>query len=146
MVFTNGVDPQLQIMERLGDMTAAAFLDNLRCPLTSGGRETCLCLHSKGDCVRSCSRSHALVQGQSQENMLRYIGICRVALDPSKKRNFNVGGDRGSYGGHWERNGGNSTMQNSEGETTGSVQYMVAEEEVMLVGDRTGITSEVDVY
>ena len=37
-------------------------------------------------------------------------------------------------------------MQNLEGKTTGSVQYMVAEEEVMLVGDRTGITSEVDVY
>ena len=38
MVFTNGVDPQLQIMERLGEMTAAAFLDNLRCPLTSDFR------------------------------------------------------------------------------------------------------------
>ena len=37
-VFNNGVDPQLLIMERLGDMTAAADSENLRCPLAADGR------------------------------------------------------------------------------------------------------------
>ena len=109
MVFNNGVDLQLRIMERLGEMTTAARSEKFHCLLAADGRKICLRFHSKVDCVRSCLRSHAPVQGQSRENILRCIGICRVALEPSKKRKFNRGGDRGSYGGHWERNGGEST-------------------------------------
>ena len=53
--------------------------------------------------------------GHSQENVLRYIGICRVAFDPSKKIKFHEGGGQGSYGGNWDRNGGNGNMKNLEG-------------------------------
>ena len=42
VVFNNGVDPHLRIMERLGEMTAAAHSKNLRCPLAADGREICL--------------------------------------------------------------------------------------------------------
>ena len=38
-VFNNGVDPQLQIMEILGEMTAATIFENLRYPSASDGRE-----------------------------------------------------------------------------------------------------------
>ena len=119
-VFNNGVDPQLRIMERLGEMTAAAHSKNLRCPLAADGREICLRFHSKVDCVRSCTRSHPTVRGQSRDHMLRYIGICRVDLDLSKKMKFNRGWDWGSCGGHWERDGGNGTRQNSGRQNYGS--------------------------
>ena len=41
-VFDNGVDPHLRIMEIMGDMTAAASLDNLSFPLSEDGRDICL--------------------------------------------------------------------------------------------------------
>ena len=37
-VLNHGVDPQLWIMKRLGDMTAAASSENLRIPLAADGR------------------------------------------------------------------------------------------------------------
>ena len=40
-MFNNGVDPQLQIMEILGEMTAATIFENLRYPSASDGREIC---------------------------------------------------------------------------------------------------------
>ena len=43
-----GVDPQLRIMEKFGDITAAAHSENLRFPLVADGREICLRYHSKG--------------------------------------------------------------------------------------------------
>ena len=92
-MFHNGSDPQLRIMERLGEMTAAACSENFCCPLVADGRKICLRFYSKGDCVRSCTRSHALVRGQDREAVLRYIRICRDAMDPSKKRKFNGGRD-----------------------------------------------------
>ena len=55
-IFNYGIDPQLWIMERLGDMTGAARSENLRIPLEADGREICLRFISKGDCVRSCTR------------------------------------------------------------------------------------------
>ena len=48
-VYNNGVNPQLQIMEILGEMTAAALSENLYCPLEADGRKICLRFHSKGD-------------------------------------------------------------------------------------------------
>ena len=92
----NGVYLQLRIMERLGEMMTVACSDNLRFPLVADSRDICLRFNSKGDCVRSCTCSHASVLGQSWENMLCYIGIYMVFLDPSKKRKFNGGGDQGS--------------------------------------------------
>ena len=38
-VFNHGVDLQLRIMERLGDMTGVARSENLRTPLAADGRE-----------------------------------------------------------------------------------------------------------
>ena len=66
-IFNHGIDPQLRIMERMGDMIGAEHSKNLRIPLAGDGREICLCFLSKGDCVRSCTRSHAPVQGHNQE-------------------------------------------------------------------------------
>ena len=37
-----GVDPHLRIMDKLGEITAAASSENLRCPLMEDGREICL--------------------------------------------------------------------------------------------------------
>ena len=53
MVSNNRVDPQLRIVERLVEITAAARSDNLYIPLAADGREICLHFHSKGDCIRS---------------------------------------------------------------------------------------------
>ena len=53
-VFNSRVYLQICIMERLGDMTETARLENLRIPLAADGREICLHLLSKGDCIRSC--------------------------------------------------------------------------------------------
>ena len=101
MVFNNRVDPQLWIIKRLGEMTVAARLEKIRCPLALDGEEICLSFQSKGDCVRSCTRSHETLRGQSRENILRYISINGFTLNPSKKRKFNGGGDQGYYRGHW---------------------------------------------
>ena len=38
-IFNHGIDPQLRIMERLGDMTGEALLENLRIFLAADGRE-----------------------------------------------------------------------------------------------------------
>ena len=40
-------------------------------------------------------------------------------MDPSRKRKFNGGEDRGSHGGNWERSGENST-RNLEGQNHGN--------------------------
>ena len=48
LVHNIGLDPQLRFMMKLGEITAAAHSENLRCPLAANGREICLCYHSKG--------------------------------------------------------------------------------------------------
>ena len=112
-VFNHGVDSQLRIMERLGDMTGAARLENLRIPLLADGREICLRFLSKGDYIRSCTLSHAPVRGHNQDSVIRYIRVAREVMDPSRKRNFDGGGDQGSHGGHWDRSWGHGP-RNSE--------------------------------
>ena len=102
-----------------GGGVRGACSENLCCPLAMDGREICLCLHSKGDCVRSCTRSHSPLWVHSPYNLLRYIGVCRVALNSSKKRKLHRGGDRESYKRHWETNGRNGTRHNLEGQNQG---------------------------
>ena len=119
MVFNNGVDPQLRIMERLGDMTAAACSENLRIPLAVDGRDISLGFHSKGDCIGSCMHSHVPVQGQNRAAVLRYIRINREIMDPSSKRKFYDGVDQVSHGGHWKRSRRNGT-RNSEVQNHGN--------------------------
>ena len=70
-------------MDRLGDMTGAAFSENLRIPLAADGREICLSFISKGDCVRSCTRSHAPVRRHNHNLVTQYIRVAREAMDPS---------------------------------------------------------------
>ena len=60
-IFNHRIDAQLRIMERLGDMTGAAHLENLRIPLAEDGREIYLRFISKVECVRSCTCSHVPV-------------------------------------------------------------------------------------
>ena len=38
-IFNHRIDPQLQIMDRMGDMTVVARSENLRIPLAADGRE-----------------------------------------------------------------------------------------------------------
>ena len=115
-----GVDPQLRIMEKLGDITAAARSEKLLFPLCEDGMEICLLYHTKEECIRSYTRSHAPLQGHSAEDMIRYIGIFRVDFNPLRKRNFDGGGNRGLYGGQCNRNGGNGNGQNPDGKAHGS--------------------------
>ena len=46
-IFNHGIDLQLQIMERLGDMTGASRSEKLRIPLAEDGRDICLRFISK---------------------------------------------------------------------------------------------------
>ena len=46
-IFNHVIDPQLRIMERLGDMTEAARSENLCIPLVADGREIGLRFLSK---------------------------------------------------------------------------------------------------
>ena len=115
-----GVDPQLWIMEKLGDITAAARSEKLIFPFSEDGMDICLRYHTKGECIRSCTLSHAPLQGHSTEDMIRYIGICRVDFDPLRKRNFNGGENWGFYGGHCNRNIGNGNGQNPDRKSHGS--------------------------
>ena len=64
-VFNHGVDPQLWTIENLGSMTQVARTENLRLPVGADGREICLCFISKGNCNRSCMRSHAPLRGHT---------------------------------------------------------------------------------
>ena len=113
-MFNHGIDPQMRIMERLGDMTGAARSENLLIPLAADGREICLLSLSNGDCIRSCMRSHAPMQGHNRDTVIRYIRVFREAMDPSRKQKFEGGGDQGSHRGHWDRRGGYGPIK-SEG-------------------------------
>ena len=99
-MFNNGVDLRLQIMERFGEMTAVARSENLRIPLAADDREICIHFLTEGDCIRSCTRSHAPTRGHNRKAILRYIRIGRNLMNPSRKRKFNDGGDQGSHRGH----------------------------------------------
>ena len=102
-IFNHGIDPQLRIIENLGNMTFAARYENLRLPLGEDGREICLCFSSKRDCNISCTRSHAPLRGHNQYLVIRYIRGAREAMNKSHKRKYDSGRDQGSHGGHWYR-------------------------------------------
>ena len=42
-----GVDPQLQVMERFGDLMMAARSENIRCLISGDGKEIFLYYHSE---------------------------------------------------------------------------------------------------
>ena len=46
-IFNHGIDPQLRIIENMGNMTLAACSENLRIPLGADGRDICLRFRSK---------------------------------------------------------------------------------------------------
>ena len=104
-IFKHGIDPQLRIMEKLGDMTGVARSENLRTPLVADGTEICLHFSSKGDCVRSCTRSHAPVRGKNRDLVIRYTRVAREATNQSQNRKYDSDGDQVSHRGHWDRSG-----------------------------------------
>ena len=106
-------------------MTAAARSENLRIPLSADGREICLHFRSKGDCIRSCTSSHAPLRVHTREAVIRYIRVDSDFMDPSRNINFNGGGDWGSHGGHCERSGGNGTINSEEQNRGNGVGFSV---------------------
>ena len=113
-------------MERIGDTTGAERLENLRIPLTADGREICLLFLSKGDCVISCTLSHAPVRRHNQDLVIRYIRVTREAMDTYQKQKVDGGRDQGPHGGHWDRSGSN-VQRKLEGQHNGTAQDWVAE-------------------
>ena len=118
-IFNHEIDPQLRIMERLGDMTGATRLENLRIPLVEDVREICLRFISKGYCVRSYTCSRAPVRGHNRDLVIQYIRVAMEAMNQSQKRKFVGGRDQGSHRGHWDRSGGYS-QRNLEGQHHGN--------------------------
>ena len=120
----HGFDSQLRISKNLGIITKFARQENLRLPIGADGREICLHYISKGECDRSCTRSHAPLRGPTRELVIRFIRGSREAMN--KKRKFDGVGDQASHGGYWDRNGsrfgggrggcgGNTESQNGGG-------------------------------
>ena len=66
------------------------------------GREVCPRFFSKGDCDRSCTRSHTPLRGHVRDLVIRFIRGSREAMN--KKRKFDGVGDQ-YHGGSWDRNG-----------------------------------------
>ena len=91
----------------------AARLENLRLPLGADGREICLRFSSKGDCNRSCTRSHAPLRGRTRYLVIRFIMWDREEIKKINKRKFDGIGDQGYHRGHWDR-GGYHGHRNSE--------------------------------
>ena len=107
----NGVDPQLRISENLGILMQAARSENLLLPMGEDGREICLQYISKGECDRSCTRSHATLRGHTRELVISFIRGYREAMN--KKRKFDGVGAQASHGETWDRGGyRNSETQN----------------------------------
>ena len=77
VVFNHILDPQLRIMERLGDMTVAERSEKLRIPSAADGREIFLRFLSKGDYIRSYTLSHAPVRGHNMDSVIRYSRVAR---------------------------------------------------------------------
>ena len=92
----------------MGILTKFARQENLRLPLGDDGREICLCYISKGEFARSCTRSHAPLQGHTRELVIRFIRGSREAMN--KKINFDGVGAQASHVGSWDR----SRYRNSE--------------------------------
>ena len=93
-IFNHGIDPHLRIIDNLGDMTFMARSENLRIPLAEDGSDICLRFSSKGDCVRSCKRSHAPLRGHNRNLVIRYIRGAREAMNQFHKRKYDGGGEQ----------------------------------------------------
>ena len=81
----------------------AACSENLRPSLGADVRDICLRFSSKGDCNRSCTRSHVPLRGHNRELMIRYIRGAREAMNKLNNRKFDGVGDQRAHGGHWDR-------------------------------------------
>ena len=97
-------------------MTQAARTEKLRLPVGADGREICLRFSSKGDCNRSCTRSHAPLRGYTRELVIRFIRGAREAMN-KYKRKFDGVREQGYHGGHWDRGGlhGNRNSETQNG-------------------------------
>ena len=52
LVHNIGVDPQLRLIERIGELISAAHSEKLCCPMVADGREIFLQYYARGKCVR----------------------------------------------------------------------------------------------
>ena len=90
-IFDHGIDLKLRIIENMGNMTLAARSENLCIPLAADGREICLHFRSNGDCVRSCTRSHAPVRGHNKDLVICYIRGAGDVMNQFHKKKYNGG-------------------------------------------------------
>ena len=104
-IFNHRIDPQLKIIENMGNMKFSAHSENLRLLLVEDGREICLHFISKEDCVRSCTCFHAPLRGHHQDLVIHYIRGPRELMNQFNKRKYDGDGYQGSHGGHWDRGG-----------------------------------------
>ena len=99
----HGVESQLHISKNLGIITKFARQEKLRLPIGADGRDICLSYISKGECNRSCTRSHAPLRGHTRELVIRFIKGSKEAMN--KKRKFDGVGAQASHGRSWDRSG-----------------------------------------
>ena len=75
----------------------AARTENLRLPVGADGREICLRFSSKGECNRSCKRSHAPLRRHTRELLIRFIRGSREVMNKNKRK-FDGVGEQESHG------------------------------------------------
>ena len=145
----NGGKPQLRLIERFWELLMADNQDNLHCPLVADSRDIWLRYHSKGECIRSCTGSHATLRFQTRNNIIRFIMKCQAHLEPERKRKSNGSGGRGAYRGQqgWNMRGDNGFHgQNPDGHTRGKTLEVVLEGVALVKHvSRTDITDETGV-
>ena len=78
------------------------------------------------------------------DSVIIHIRVAREVMETSRKRKFDGDRDRGSHGGHWDRNGGHGP-RNSEGQNHGTARDSVTKEVVTLV-EEMEITAEAEVH
>ena len=88
MIQNIGVDSQMQVIKRCGELLTASHSEKRRCSMAEDGRYICLRYHSKGEFIMSCTLSHAPLQRQIRDNLIKFIGIFRANFDPARKQNF----------------------------------------------------------
>ena len=145
-VFNNRVNLQLRIMERLGEMTAAARSENLRWPLVADGRENAC-----------ASTQREIVSSPAHDIMRLYRDIvgrmCCATLgsagSPSNlqiRENLTGAAIRDPKEDTGKGTEGTAPGKNRRDRTTGAAHDSVTNKAVTLVGDRKGLTAEVEVY
>ena len=67
-------------------MTQAACTEILRLPIGADGRDICLWFISKGECNRSCTRSHAPLHRHRRELVIRFFKGSIEAMNKNNRK------------------------------------------------------------